>query len=449
MANDSPIAAGRHAATAAETSAFESARDVLAFIEPADPEDFRDVARGIKSLGPLFEGLFIEWAIRHGMRKYRASKLWAITKPDPDALEDLTLRKLDALNRTSRYQPLSGVAISALVSVEWRVKNVFPAKGLGVIGGPFKSGKSFLLFDMLFTIAEGGTWFGFKTKAAPVLYVSFEGNAGVRQRAAAWAAFHGRPVPANFAAILQPFALTFEQDIQELANICPQGCVVAIDTLNRASPGLDENSGKDMGVIIAAASRLQRLIGGLVILVHHTGKDAEKGLRGHSSFPAAVDGSLIVGRDGDARTFTLDKVKDGEDGKAFGFKLEIVKVGKDEDGDDITSCVVVPSELPTKIVGNGPTLSDGELFLKSTFWEAFTERQKHDYGCDPRGVPVELWRKFFDRKSHLENSASKKRTFYRDLGKMIVKGFFLVENNIALPMLPQNPANSGPQNGER
>lgn len=427
----------------------EIIQEILDFVVPETHEDRRDIAAGLKPFGPLYEAIFVEWCVKHGLRKYRAKKLWAITRGDNDAFEELIQRKLDAETRKSRFQPLSGVAISALVSVEWRVKNLLPATGLGVIGGPFKSGKSFLLIDMLIAIAEGRTWFGFRTIAAPVLYVSLEGNAGFRQRVAAWSAYYGRPVPANFAAILQSFSLTSEQDILELANICPQGCVVAIDTLNRASPGLDENNGKDMGVIIAAASRLQERIGGLVILVHHTGKDAEKGLRGHSSFPAAADGTIIVSRNGDDRSFTLDKVKDGEDGKTFGFKLETVNIGIDSDGDEITSCVVVPFELPTKIVGSGPTLSDGEMFLKSTFWEAYAERQKHDYGCDPKGVPIELWRRVFDRKSHLENGASKKRTFYRDLGKLTAKGFFMVENNVAFHMLPQSPVNNGHDSGAR
>jgi len=63
-------------------------------------------------------------------------------------------------------------------------------------------------------------------------------------------------MPENFAAILQPFLLTSEQDIQDLAAVCPQGCVVIIDTLSRATPGMDENSGKDILTVLSAKSSI-------------------------------------------------------------------------------------------------------------------------------------------------------------------------------------------------
>ena len=72
----------------------------------------------------------------------------------------------------------------------------------------------------------------------------------------------------------------------------PPGAVVFLDTLNRAAPTADENSSKDMGEILSAAKLLQSLINGLVVLVHHTGKDATKGLRGHSSLFAALDAAV-------------------------------------------------------------------------------------------------------------------------------------------------------------
>ena len=93
------------------------------------------------------------------------------------------------------------------------------------------------------------------------------------------------------------------------------GSVVFLDTLNAATSGLDENSSRDMGEILEAAKTLQRLTGGLVVLVHHSGKDASKGLRGHSSLLAALDAVIEVGRNGDARYWRMSKSKESEDGK--------------------------------------------------------------------------------------------------------------------------------------
>jgi hypothetical protein len=140
--------------------------------------------------------------------------------------------------------------------------------------------------------------------------------------------------------VMQPFKLTEPQDVQDLAAVVPAGAVVFIDTLNRAAPTADENSSKEMGEILEAAKRLQALIDGLVVLVHHTGKDTTKGLRGHSSLLAALDAAIEVERSAIGRSWSVAKAKDGEDGLKFPFKLKVHDLEKDSDGDEITSCTV-------------------------------------------------------------------------------------------------------------
>jgi hypothetical protein len=137
-------------------------------------------------------------------------------------------------------------------------------------------------------------------------------------------------------------------DVHELAKAViaggGKGGLIIIDTLNRASPGADENSSVDMGNIIAAAKELQILIGGVVLLVHHTGKDSSKGLRGHSSLYAALDGAIEVIKTDSRQEWIVAKSKDDVTGHAHPFKLEIVAVGFDDEGEAITSCVAVPNE---------------------------------------------------------------------------------------------------------
>ncbi len=65
------------------------------------------------------------------------------------------------------------------------------------------------------------------------------------------------------------------------------------------------------------------MTGGLVVLVHHTGKDATKGLRGHSSLFAALDAAIEVSRSGERREWILAKSKDGRDGSTHPFKLRV------------------------------------------------------------------------------------------------------------------------------
>lgn len=174
-----------------------------------------------------------------------------------------------------------------------------------------------------------------------MVYAALEGEAGFRLRAQAWEASRGRSLPAGLRMMLQPFRLTEAADVDDLAAVAPAGGVVFIDTLNRAAPTADENSSKDMGEILEAAKRLQSATGGLVVLVHHTGKDSTRGLRGHSSLFAAMDAAIEVLRDGDRREWKVAKSKDGQDGDAHPFRLQVETLGTDEHGDAITSCTVM------------------------------------------------------------------------------------------------------------
>ena len=240
-----------------------------------------------------------------------------------------------------RYKLLGGDELRSLPPLAWRVRGVLPAVGLAALYGPSASGKSFLSFDMAAAIAEGRRWFDCRVEAAPVVYCALEGEAGFKLRAQAWEASRGRALPDGLRMMLQPFKLTESQDVIDLAAVVPAGAVVVVDTLNRAAPTADENSSRDMGEILEAAKLLQTLTRGLVLLVHHTGKNAAAGLRGHSSLFAAMDACIEVSRDGDRREWKVAKSKDGIDGDACPFRLQVETLGVEPTGEAITSCVVV------------------------------------------------------------------------------------------------------------
>lgn len=240
-----------------------------------------------------------------------------------------------------RYKLLSAADLRDLPPLAWRVRGVLPAVGLAALYGPSASGKSFLAFDMAAAIAEGQRWFDCRVEAAPVVYAALEGEAGFKLRAQAWETSRGRALPDGLHLMLQPFKLTDGQDVLDLAAVVPSGAVVVLDTLNRSAPTADENSSRDMGEILEAAKTLQTLTRGLVLLVHHTGKNAAAGLRGHSSLFAAMDAAIEVSRDGDRREWKVAKSKDGIDGEAHPFKLNVEVLGTEPTGEAITSCAVM------------------------------------------------------------------------------------------------------------
>ncbi len=261
------------------------------------------------------------------------------------------LAKLLSRTKASRmrFNLLSGTELSNTQPMHWMVRGVLPMKGLAALYGPSGSGKSFIALDVAASVAGGDcSWFGHRVTECPVTYCALEGEVGMGKRVAAWSLHHKKSLPDSLRFIIQPFNLLDSSDVNELAKAIQandgNSGLVILDTLNRAVPGADENSSVDMGNIIVAVKRLQDITGGLVLLIHHTGKDATKGLRGHSSLYAALDGAIEVTRTDASREWCIAKSKDDETGAAHAFKLEVVAMGVDEDGEEITSCVTLPDD---------------------------------------------------------------------------------------------------------
>jgi hypothetical protein len=270
---------------------------------------------------------------------------------------------------------LTDNGLPSLDSHRWRVKSVIPDTGFGAIYGDSGTFKSFVAVDLLAAIANGiPFWFGRRVAQAPCVYVPFEGRGGIPKRVEAWRlAMALRHTPTGMIAngnefstgihfVMEPLNLRNENDRKKLVNTLKAagltGCVLCIDTLAQAGGGIDENSSEGMGEMIRIFRELHDQLGGVVLVVHHSGKQASAGLRGHSSLRAALDFAIECYKpEGDkyAATMRLDKVKDDEDGKEFPFRMRRVGVGYDDDGDHITSLVVEPpSENMPEVTRRAP-----------------------------------------------------------------------------------------------
>lgn len=319
---------------------------------------------------------------------------------------------------TPRYKLLTSREIAQLPPLVWRVRGVLPDKGLAAIYGPSGSGKSFLAFDMAAAIAGGVHWFGCRVHRAPVVYVVLEGAGGLQQRVRAWETDRCRALPDEMGQVVQPFSLTNIIDLADMAAVVPHGAVVFIDTLNRAAPTADENSSRDMGEILEAAKRLQTHTGGLVVLVHHTGKDTTRGLRGHSSLFAALDAAVEVSRDGVQRAWSVAKSKDGTDGAARGFSLEVVGLGDDLEGEPLTSCVVRPVEEPLC----------GRKALSPSLETAMAAYQAAAIFGD--GVSLEAWRWESYRATPGKSPDAQKKAFQRARTELVGLGYLVERDGI-------------------
>ncbi|MGH8302828.1 MAG: AAA family ATPase, partial [Steroidobacteraceae bacterium] len=173
-------------------------------------------------------------------------------------------------------------------------------------------------------------------------------------RVAAWRKRHGMTGRDDtpFAAITSSIDLCHAEstDINELIDTIraqmPNTVLIVIDTVSRALAGGNENAPDDMGALVASLDRLRDALGCHVCAVHHVGKDASRGSRGHSLLHCGVDTEILVTREAGSgiATATITKQRDGIAGGQIAFRLLSVELGQDQDGDPVTSCIVEPAE---------------------------------------------------------------------------------------------------------
>lgn len=271
-----------------------------------------------------------------------------------------TQRQATAQAHKFGFERLDGLRVNR--SCNWLIKGVMPARGVMVMYGAPGSGKSFLALDAALHVSCGKDWFGHRTREpAGVVYVAAEGGAGFRHRAVAARDHLGAGAETPFALITAAPDLgcrrasdlqTLTKDVTKQAAAAGfRPALIVFDTLSRCIGNLDESSSQDMNHLVRRLSALSDGLGACVLVVHHSGKDPGRGLRGSSTLQGAADAIWLVARDADtgSRTFSLEKVKDGADRVSAEFVLDAVDLGPDEDGDPIASCVVRRGDRPDAV----------------------------------------------------------------------------------------------------
>lgn len=259
-----------------------------------------------------------------------------------------TLRAVDAQTALRVVAPQRISDLLAEKLPEDRVAGLIPHKGLVVLFGDANSGKTFFGLDLCACTATGQEFAGLKTKQGAVLYIVAEGYGGFAKRLRALSQKYPDLTSAPFRVIRQAVNLReWKEDVLTRARDVEQDAgdlgLVLIDTLSQTIFG-DEN-GKDMAEYVAAAAQVSDLLGCPVLIAHHQGKDATRGMRGSSTLRGNVDVAIHLKADADGnRVATTDPTSGGksrdDEPIALGFRLLPVVVGRDETGREVTSCVV-------------------------------------------------------------------------------------------------------------
>jgi len=230
--------------------------------------------------------------------------------------------------------------------VEWLIDRVIPRKGFVALYGPPGSFKSFIALDLAVAIARSAQWFGLEAKTTDkgaVIYIAGEGHGGIGARIKACRIHHqieaGTPIyflrhQINLRSSEEDFSRLVYAVRELILAVGVKVELIVIDTLARAFGGGNENSSEDMGAFITSCGHLQDEFKAALMVIHHSGKDAAKGLRGHSSLLGAVDTELELLRfeDQPRGVLTVSKQKDGEDGLRFGFEMVEVEIDQGREG---------------------------------------------------------------------------------------------------------------------
>jgi hypothetical protein len=222
--------------------------------------------------------------------------------------------------------------------VEWLIESVIPAGSFTALYGPPGSFKSFIALDIAEAIATGRSWMGKEVRqTGAVLYLAGEGFGGIGARIKACKLHHqtedGAPIyivrhQLNLRSSAEDFNALMLAVVQLVEQTGMEFQLAIVDTLARAFGGGNENSSEDMGAFISAMGKVQEFLNCALMVLHHSGKDAAKGLRGHSSLLGAVDTELELLRFDEQMkgVLTISKQKDGADNERFGFEMVEVEI---------------------------------------------------------------------------------------------------------------------------
>jgi len=206
----------------------------------------------------------------------------------------------------------------------------------GMIYGQPKSGKTFVVVDLLLSCVCGGSFAGTFDAARPltVAYFTNEGLGSFHERLRSCQDFNAIPyedIEQNLLVFEDVPQLYSSEGTATIGSFVSEWetyesrhiDLIVIDTLNKATLGSDENSNSDAAQVSTHLLNARRRLGCATLLVHHSGKDGSK-VRGASAYDGDLDFQLKVEKDQAVRILSLEFAKDLQGFEDLAFKLTAV-----------------------------------------------------------------------------------------------------------------------------
>lgn len=214
----------------------------------------------------------------------------------------------------------------------WVVDKMVPTESITIISAPPAQYKTWLALDIAISVALGKAVFDhFETKQTNVLIIDEESGRGrLRKRLQMLGVTDETPIA---IASCERFKLD-EESAESTTDFCLANSIglVVFDSLTRIH-NADENSAKDMSVVMSNFKRLTQ-DGIAVIVIHHNRKPGQFGggganeMRGSGDILAASDVQISVKRKSGTNLITVSQNKNRDAPDLAPFDLE---VASDED----------------------------------------------------------------------------------------------------------------------
>lgn len=249
--------------------------------------------------------------------------------------------------------------------------------------GKSNVGKSFILAALAYAVATGTPFAGREVRQGAVAYFAYEGARRFRRRLGALLRRDGRKDGFPLYLCAPPKQSIHSLDARKfmrraIAKIERQSgqkvVLVIVDTLAaaRAGSGKAENNSDDMTEVADIFRALADGTGAHVAVVHHTGKDLAKGMRGAYALECAFDSVMEIDGEGTSGEGVIrnPKQRDYDRAKDLAFTLENAVVPI-KGGEATTRVAVVMANA-----GRVQVLSEDENWTLACFDDAATPNSR-------------------------------------------------------------------------